>query len=427
MKSAEIVVADRETVFSQPTGALLKLLTSVIKTGNLNFLDSRSGLITRFGDGTGPEIVIGVTTAGINQIAANPDLGLGEAYMDGSLDIIHGDLCKFFELIFSNEAVVKLSRANFGKLTARLKRRMRQMNRRNASKRNVEHHYDLSNNLYRQFLDSDLQYSCAYFSSPEFTLEEAQFAKKQHIIGKLLIEPGHHVLDIGCGWGGMALEIAKCQNVSVTGVTLSAEQLKVASDRAFGRQVNFALTDYRDVKGPFDRIVSVGMFEHVGVPNYDEFFATIARLLHDDGVALIHSIGRKDGPDITSDWIEKYIFPGGYIPALSEVLPSIERAGLWITDIEILRLHYAETLMHWRARFAQNRGEIREVYDERFCRMWEYYLAISENAFRMQGHMNFQIQLAKNVGTVPLTRDYISDHDRRALRIGSGPLNRQSC
>lgn len=259
--------------------------------------------------------------------------------------------------------------------------------------------------------------SCAYFAAPGCSLEEAQLAKKQHLIGKLLLEDGQSVLDIGCGWGGMALEIARSADVDVQGITLSEEQLVIATQRGAATKASFSLTDYRDATGTFDRIISVGMFEHVGVPNYDAFFQKIASLLADDGVAVIHSIGRKDGPDITNAWIAKYIFPGGYIPALSEVLPAIERAGLWITDVEILRLHYAETLRHWFERFMEHREEIAALYDERFCRMWEFYLATSESAFRGQGHMNFQIQLAKRVDTVPLTRDYISDHDRKAIHL----------
>lgn len=382
--------------------------------GNLSFVDSVTGERTTYGDGSGPEVVVGVTRQAAARIAANPDLALGETYMDGSLSILQGDVRSFLDLLFRNEAVAELSRTTAGPLRLKLIRMMQQANNRRASRKNVAHHYDLSDELYRLFLDPDMQYSCAYFSDPSLSLEEAQKAKKQHLIGKLLLQDGHRVLDIGCGWGGMALEIARQSQVDVLGVTLSTEQLSVAQQRASGTRAKFALTDYRDVDGEFDRIISVGMFEHVGVPNYDEYFATVARLLSHDGVAVIHSIGRKDGPDVTSAWINKYIFPGGYIPALSEVLPAIEKAGLWITDIEILRLHYAETLLHWQRRFAKHRSEVRELYDEQFCRMWEFYLAVSESAFRAQGHMNFQIQLAKRVDTVPLTRDYLTDHDRVA-------------
>jgi cyclopropane-fatty-acyl-phospholipid synthase len=400
-----------DRAFVHPPRLLAALIERTIRKGSLSFIDGRTGQSMRFGDGTGPDVVVGVTAAGAARIAANPDRALGEAYMDGSLSVVEGDIRALFEVIFRNSEAAAFSRTTAGPLKLRLLRALQQANNRASSRRNVAH-YDLSADLYRMFLDDDLQYSCAYFAEPDFTLEQAQHAKKQHLIGKLLLEDGQSVLDIGCGWGGMALEIARSADVDVRGVTLSEEQLTIASERGRGTKAAFSLTDYRDVSGTFDRIVSVGMFEHVGVPHYDEFFATVARLLSDDGVAVIHSIGRKDGPDLTNPWIAKYIFPGGYIPALSEVLPSIERAGLWVTDVEILRLHYAETLRHWFERFMERREEVRRLYDEGFCRMWEFYLACSESAFRGQDHMNFQIQLAKRVDTVPLTRNYMTDHDR---------------
>ncbi|GAY20100.1 SAM-dependent methyltransferase [Sphingobium fuliginis] len=409
--------------FIHPPRLLSALIEKTVKQGSLAFYDSRTGKKVRFGDGTGPEVVIGVTIAGAAKVAANPDLALGEAYMDGTLTILKGDVRALFDVIFRNQEAAAFSRTTAGSLKLRIIRAMQQANDRIASRRNVAHHYDLSADLYRLFLDDDLQYSCAYFAKPDFSLEEAQQAKKQHLIGKLLLEDGQSVLDIGCGWGGMALEIARSADVAVQGITLSEEQLAIAAERASGTRANFSLTDYRDVTGTFDRIVSVGMFEHVGVPNYDTFFRKITSLLADDGVAVIHSIGRKDGPDITNPWIAKYIFPGGYIPALSEVLPAIERAGLWVTDVEILRLHYAETLHHWFQRFIDHREDIEALYDERFCRMWEFYLAASESAFRGQGHMNFQIQLAKRVDAVPLTRDYISDHDRKAIKFETERLS----
>jgi len=397
-----------------PGPALDALLRRVLPHGNLAFVDGITGALTRFGDGTGPEVVLGLTAAAARRIAANPDLAFGEAYVDGTLVLLRGSLADLFELIFRNQAALTISQSNMSNMAIRLRRRIQQINSRVRSRHNVEHHYDLSSDLYRLFLDPDMQYSCAYYQGPEVTLEDAQVAKKRHLISKLLIEPGQRVLDIGCGWGGMALEISRDANVSVLGVTLSSEQLKIANERARGSRARFQLIDYRDVQGSFDRIVSVGMFEHVGVPNYDEFFQQIARLLTDDGVAVIHSIGRKNGPDITNPWIDKYIFPGGYIPALSEVLPAIERAGLWVTDIEILRLHYARTLADWQARYQANRAAVAALYDERFCRMWDFYLASSESAFRHQGHMNFQIQLAKRIDAVPFTRDYVTDRDRLA-------------
>ncbi|MBV9523396.1 MAG: class I SAM-dependent methyltransferase, partial [Alphaproteobacteria bacterium] len=299
-------------------------------------------------------------------------------------------------------------------------RRLQQYNPVSRARANVAHHYDLSDRLYDLFLDKDRQYSCAYFATPEDDLETAQLNKKRHIAAKLLLRPGQRVLDIGSGWGGLALYLARECGVDVTGLTLSSEQLKVASDRAaaagLSDRVRFHLRDYREERGSYERIVSVGMFEHVGVVHFGTFFAGMKRLLTDDGVALLHAIGRSDGPGATNPWIRKYIFPGGYSPALSEVVPVAEKTGLWITDIEILRLHYAVTLRAWRQRFMSHREEILRLYDERFCRMWEFYLAGSEVAFRRQGLMVWQMQLAKNVATVPLTRDYSFDWERQHRR-----------
>ena len=282
---------------------------------------------------------------------------------------------------------------------------------------NVHHHYDLDERLYRLFLDEDLQYSCAYFPHEGMSLDEAQLAKKRHIAAKLALRPGQHVLDIGSGWGGLALSLAGWAGVRVTGVTLSGEQQKVASERAaragLGGDATFLLKDYRELSQRFDRIVSVGMFEHVGIGHYDEFFRTCAGLLAEDGVMLLHSIGRFDGPGATNPWINKYIFPGGYIPALSEVIPAVERAGLIIADIEILRLHYAKTLRAWRERFLARREEAAAIYDERFCRMWEFYLAASELAFRNQDMMVFQMQLVKDQTVLPLTRGYMEEAEGR--------------
>ena len=343
------------------------------------------------------------------RIGANPALALGEAWMDGKVKVEDGSIYDLLDLIGLNLKYRK--RARLGPVRRLAGDLFQQWNARRQARRNVAHHYDLSGELYRRFLDEDMQYSCAYFADEDMTLEEAQAAKKRHIAAKMLIRPGDQVLDIGCGWGGMGLTLAEEYGAEVTGVTLSTEQLAVARQRAERRglenRARFELTDYRDVAGPFDRIVSVGMFEHVGRPNYQAYFDTIARLLTDEGVAVVHSIGRSDGPSLMQPWIAKYIFPGGYIPALSEVLPAVERAGLIVTDVEILRLHYAETLRHWRDRFEARRAEIAELYDERFCRMWDFYLAASEIAFRHRDHMVFQLQLARKIDAVPVTRDYI--------------------
>ncbi len=351
--------------------------------------------------------------------------------MDGSLTIEDGDIAGFLDLATRNMGWgdVEHWAARLAQVVRKMGRRIAQHNPIGTAQRNVAHHYDLNGALYDLFLDRDRQYSCAYFMQPDDSIDKAQAQKKRHLAAKLLLKPGQKVLDIGSGWGGLGLYLAEVGGGEVTGVTLSEEQLKVARQRAHDagveKRVNFKLLDYRQETGKFDRIVSVGMFEHVGVGHYREFFEKIRDLLTDDGVALLHSIGRADGPGATNPWVAKYIFPGGYSPALSEVIPFIERAGLHITDIEILRLHYAETLLHWRRRFNANRSKIAQLYDERFCRMWEFYLAASETAFRNSGHMNFQIQLSKKLQAVPLTRDYITDFERsHALAdMPAGPRN----
>jgi cyclopropane-fatty-acyl-phospholipid synthase len=299
---------------------------------------------------------------------------------------------------------------------SRLVRRLHQYNPVARSQKNVAHHYDLSSELYALFLDSDRQYSCAYFRDPGDDIETAQRAKLRHIAAKLRLRPGLKVLDIGSGWGGLALYLAETYGVDVTGLTLSAEQHKLATQRAaaagLSDRVRFLMRDYREADGLYDRIVSVGMFEHVGVNQYGAFFDRVHRLLNPDGVALLHTIGRSDGPGATHPWVRKYIFPGGYSPALSEIVPVVERAQLWLTDVEVLRLHYAETLRLWRQRFLANRERVRALYDERFCRMWELYLVGAEIGFRRQGLVNFQIQIAKAVDAVPLTRDYMLEDER---------------
>jgi cyclopropane-fatty-acyl-phospholipid synthase len=393
-------------------------LQGVIREGDL-LVRLPGGSEFQLGDGSGPPLIASITSRlWAARIAAKPGLAVGEAYMDGGLRLEQGKIADFVDLIGRNAKFRKKKRRTpLGRWWRAMRR---EANERTAARRNVSHHYDLSDELYRRFLDEDMQYSCAYFARPDMSLEEAQAAKKRHIAAKLLLKPEQRVLDIGCGWGGMALTLAEEADVEVDGVTLSTEQLAVAQARAEARglagRARFSLTDYRDVEGPYDRIVSVGMFEHVGRPNFQAYFDGVARLLTDDGVALIHAIGRSEGPNFTNAWMDKYIFPGGYIPALSEVLPAVERAGLFVTDIEILRLHYAETLRHWRQRFAAHRAEVAALYDERFCRMWEFYLGISEMSFRHRGHMVFQMQLAKRIDTVPITRDYMGDAEARLAK-----------
>ncbi|HEX4098736.1 MAG TPA: cyclopropane-fatty-acyl-phospholipid synthase family protein [Caulobacteraceae bacterium] len=390
------------------------LLKRMIRVGDLQ-VRLPNGRVDTYGDGTGPRVEVRLTSRAVRAIAADPTVGVGESYMNGDLEFEAGDIWTLLELGGRNNAPSG-RRSLAGRLLNFARRRIDQWNDRNASRRNVHHHYDLSYDLYRRFLDRDMQYSCAYWPSLDITLEEAQAAKKAHITAKLKLEPGMKVLDIGCGWGGLALELGARYGVEVLGVTLSEEQLAIAQRRAeeagLQDRVRFSLTDFRDVRGPFDRIVSVGMFEHVGAPNHLEFFRDVHRLLTDDGIALIHSIGRSTPPSVTNAFIRKYIFPGGYIPALSETMAAVEEAGLWATDIEILRLHYAETLKQWRLRFWAQREEIVRLYDERFCRMWGYYLASSEYGFRYGDNMNFQLQLTKRVGAAPMTRDYMLDDER---------------
>ncbi len=353
------------------------------------------------------------------KIALDHDRFVGEAYMDGDLVMEQGSIYDLLDLAMANFAAQPLRypglmRAAGYKTLARLQ----QYNDQRRARQNVAHHYDLSTDLYRLFLDDDLQYSCAYFAEPDFDLEQAQAAKKRHIAAKLLLKPGQRILDIGSGWGGLAITLAQTEDVKVLGVTLSKEQLAVARQRVealgLSNRVKFELRDYRTLEGDFDRIVSVGMFEHVGTPQYRTYFKTIRRLLTPDGVALVHSIGRNNGIGATNSWIRKYIFPGGYTPALSEVIPTIEASGLWLTDLEVLRLHYAETLRHWRERFLARKDELSALYDDRFGRMWEFYLAGSEVSFRHGGMMVFQAQLSRSIDAVPLTRDYITDAEHAA-------------
>ena len=404
---------------------LQKVLALIVRTGTLR-VTTVTGDRFVVGDGSAPALAIRFTShAAQLGILIDPELRFGEAYMNGALILEEGSIADVLALVMSQTSALRPARwARPQWLLRYVGRRLRQLNPRRRSRRNVAHHYDLDGRLYALFLDADRQYSCAYFETPDQSLDDAQLAKRRHLAAKLLLSPGRRVLDIGSGWGGLALYLAEICGARVEGVTLSQEQLSVsrarAQEKAISDKVDFRLADYRDVTGRFDRIVSVGMFEHVGVGFYDVFFRKCAELLADDGVMLLHSIGRAEGPGYTNPFIRKYIFPGGYIPALSEVLPAIERSGLLVTDIEILRLHYAETLKAWRERFQARREEAERLYDARFCRMWEFYLAAAEMAFREQGMMVFQAQLTRRQGVVPMTRDYILREEARLRGVEGG-------
>ncbi|EJN14102.1 methyltransferase, cyclopropane fatty acid synthase [Bradyrhizobium sp. YR681] len=397
-------------------------LSQFIRRGSMTVTTAKGSTFT-VGDGSGEPIAVRFVTADAERkILINPELGLGEAFMDGEFVVEHGTIADALAILLDQPDLLPQWAKPWWHLRY-LTRHLKQFNPRSRSRKNVAHHYDLDARLYALFLDADKQYSCAYFETQDATLDDAQLAKKRHIAAKLRLRGGERVLDIGSGWGGLGLYLAEIAGADVTGITLSTEQLQIARVRAvekgLTRSTRFRLEDYRDIDGPFDRIVSVGMFEHVGERFYDAYFQRCAELLSDDGVMLLHSIGRSQGPDSTNPWIAKYIFPGGYIPALSEVLPAIERAGLLVCDIEILRLHYAETLKAWRERFMARREESVQLYDERFALMWEFYLAASEMTFRKQAMMNFQIQLTKRQGVVPMTRDYIM-HEETRLRAMEG-------
>lgn len=402
-------------------GLLDRMLAGLIREGTLD-LTMPDGRRRRYGAGGGPEVAVRLTDPALpRRLVLSPDLALGEGYVDGTVKVEGDDLHGLLGLALGNVAQVPSNWRNRAvALGARL-RPTAQINPADRSRRNVAHHYDLSERLYRLFLDRDMQYSCAYFRDPGMTLDEAQAAKKAHIAAKLLIEPGMRVLDIGCGWGGMGLTLARDYGARVLGVTLSVEQHRVATARAeqegLADRVEFRLMDYRSVEGRFDRIVSVGMFEHVGVPQYHTYFRKVRDLLAPDGVALIHTIGRASPPGATSPWITRYIFPGGYCPSLSEMMAAVEGEGLYETDVEVWRLHYAMTLRHWYDRFMANIDEARRLYDERFCRMWRYYLVASEQTFRLNRQCVFQVQLAHRQEAVPLTRDYLYPAPAGARRL----------
>ncbi len=401
-----------ETVFD-------KMLSRLIRTGALRVI-MPDGTTRLYAGRDGPEIVITIADhAMLRALCVRPDLALGEGYMDGRITIEADDLEGLLRLLmrnYSEEALPVWSRA-----TERLRYGLRNWIHRNDPTRaraNVAHHYDISDDLYRLFLDADMQYSCAYFTDPEMSLDAAQAAKKAHIATKLRIEPGMRVLDIGCGWGGTALTLARDYGARVTGITLSENQLATARARAHQEgledRIDFRLQDYRLISETFDRVVSVGMLEHVGPPQYDDYFSKVSALLGENGVALIHTIGRLETPVAQSEWLNRYIFPGGYTPSLSMLAGPIEDSGLITTDIEVLRLHYAMTIRHWLARFRAGIGWVRQHYDERFVRMWTYYLTSCIVAFEEQRQGVLQIQLARRLDTLPLTRDYLHDDDTRA-------------
>ncbi|MCX5576954.1 SAM-dependent methyltransferase [Kaistia terrae] len=408
---------------------LINYLSGILKHGSLEIIDAK-GRLHRFGDGSGIPVRVRFTTAAAERaVLMNPELKLGETFMDGSFVVEQGSIYDFLAVVLQNTGGG--GRSWWMQLVYKVRvltRRFRQWNTPFRSRQNVAHHYDLDGRLYTLFLDSDQQYSCAYFETPDTSLEEAQMAKKRHLTAKLALAPGQKVLDIGSGWGGLGLYLATHADVDVTGVTLSEEQHKVSNARAaslnLADRASFKLQDYRALKSQFDRIISVGMFEHVGIGHFREYFDKARQLLTEDGVMVLHAIGRFDSPGETNSWIQKYIFPGGYIPSLSEVFPAIEKAGLKVTDVEILRLHYAETLKAWRERFLAHRAEAVALYDEAFCRMWEFYLAASETAFRYQDMMIFQIQIVRDQNALPLTRDYIwqaEDALRRRDHAGQRP------
>ena len=393
--------------------ALTWFLRKFVRRGALSvrFAD---GTRETFGDANGTNVAVAfLDEAAETALLSNPELKLGELYMDARLVIERGDLYDLLTLATTNLRDFRAPRA-FRALSAfrDVAARFEPANDRMRAQRNVAHHYDLDERLYRLFLDADMQYSCGYFENWGASLEEAQLAKKRHIAAKLLIEPDQSVLDVGCGFGGMALYLARHLGARVVGVTLSKEQHAFATRRVeragLQDRIDIRLQDYRDVEGPFNRIVSVGMFEHVGRAGFDEFFGHAKRLLSDDGVALLHAIGRSGHSQPTGPWVKKHIFPGGYLASVSEVSECIERQGLLTADIEILRLHYAQTLRLWRERFRRRWDDAKALYDERFCRMWDYYLAGAECGFRFLDHMVFQFQLAKKHGIVPETRDYMA-------------------
>ncbi len=419
------------TLTSRRIAASFKMLNAMIsrlvKKGSLTLIDAEGvEHVHGSSDGEGPRSVVRLHDPALySKLFLNPELIAGEAFMDGTLTCEDGtaiaDLLQIFHTNAQNLRGRPFRRTMSG--AVKKMRRFQQHNPVIKARENVAHHYDLSNDFYKMFLDEGMNYSCAYYENEDMSLEEAQYAKLRHIASKMRVGSGMRILDIGCGWGGMAFYLAEHLDARVIGVTLSKEQQALALARAEEKglkdKVEIRLMDYREVREEFDRIVSIGMFEHVGVPHYTEFFDKVFDLLKPDGLAVIHAIGHRTPPNTTGPWIRKYIFPGGYSPSLSETFAAIERSGLWVADTEILRLHYAYTLREWRRRFEERRGEVAEMFDEKFCRMWEFYLSTSEFAFRNGGHFNFQLQLTKSVDALPIRRDYMREAETALLRAGS--------
>ena len=401
---------------------LSHMLESFVRVGTLKVVDA-NGQEHFFGGAPGPSVTMRLTDKSLyRKLFLNPELHAGEAYMDGRMTFEDGDLKDFLTLFSLNR--LNISSYPLQKVLRRASRTVRRFQQANPigkAQSNVAHHYDLGNDFYKLFLDEGMQYSCAYFQSDENTLEEAQHNKLRLLAAKLNLKPGQKILDIGSGWGDLALYLARMEDVTVVGCTLSKEQYELSNRKAHAAglsdRVRFELLDYRKLVERFDRIVSVGMFEHVGVHHYGEFFGKVNELLDDNGVMVLHSIGHMSPPGTASPWLRKYIFPGAYSPALSEVFDVVEQNSLWVTDLEFLRLHYAKTLDHWHKRFAANRAKVAAMYDERFCRMWEFYLISAEMMFRTGSQLVFHMQLAPKRDAAPIVRDYITDMQRRYAEI----------
>lgn len=396
---------------------LSNMMKSFVRVGTLKIIDA-DGKVHVFSGQPGPNVTMRLSDRSLyHKLVFNPELNAGEAYMDGRMSFEDSTLRDFLTLFSLN----RLSLASYPlqkvlRRVSRMFKKGQQANPIGKAQQNVAHHYDLGNDFYKLFLDEGLQYSCAYFTNDDNTLEQAQRNKLRLLAAKLNLSPGLKILDIGCGWGDLALYLARLADVEVVGVTLSKEQFELANARArkagLDNRVRFELKDYRKVEDRFDRIVSVGMFEHVGVHHYGEFFGKINELMDDDGLALIHSIGHMSPPGTASPWLRKYIFPGAYSPALSEVFEVVEQNSLWVTDLEFLRLHYAKTLAHWAQRFEANRDKVEAMYDARFARMWEFYLISAEMMFRTGSQLVFHMQLARTRDAAPIVRDYITDLQR---------------